>query len=53
MRDLEIPSLGRFGLAEADMGEIIEKGSKAGSMKTNPIALTTEEQREILEQAAG
>jgi len=53
VRDLEIPSLGRFGLAEADMGEIIEKGSKAGSMKTNPIALTTEEQREILEQAAG
>jgi alcohol dehydrogenase class IV len=53
VRDLEIPSLGRYGLAEVDMAKIIEKGSKAGSMKTNPVALTTEEQREILGQAAG
>ena len=34
-----------------DMAEIIEKGSKAGSMKANPIALTMEEQREILGRA--
>jgi alcohol dehydrogenase class IV len=49
--DLRIPSLGSYGLAQADMAEIIEKGSTAGSMKANPIVLTTEEQREILGQA--
>jgi alcohol dehydrogenase class IV len=49
--DLRIPSLGSYGLAPADMTEIIEKGSKAGSMKANPIVLTTEEQREILGRA--
>jgi alcohol dehydrogenase class IV len=50
-RDLKIPSLGSYGVVAADMAEIIQKGAKAGSMKTNPIALTNEEQREILEQA--
>jgi alcohol dehydrogenase class IV len=49
--DLRIPPLGSYGLAEADMAEVIEKSSQAGSMKANPIVLTTEEQREILGQA--
>jgi len=49
--DLRIPPLGSYGLAKADMAEIIEKGSTAGSMKANPIVLTTEEQREILGRA--
>jgi alcohol dehydrogenase class IV len=49
--DLRIPGLGSYGLAAADMAEIIEKGSQAGSMKANPIVLTAEEQREILQQA--
>jgi alcohol dehydrogenase class IV len=49
--DLRIPSLGSYGLAQADMAEIIEKGSKAGSMKANPIVLTAEEKREILGRA--
>jgi alcohol dehydrogenase class IV len=49
--DLRIPTLGSYGLVQADMAEIIEKGSKAGSMKANPIVLTNEEQREILGQA--
>jgi alcohol dehydrogenase class IV len=49
--DLRIPALGSYGLAVADMAEIVEKGSTAGSMKANPIVLTTEEQREILRQA--
>ena len=44
-------TLGSYGLSDADMAEVIEKGSKAGSMKANPIALTNEEQREILGQA--
>jgi alcohol dehydrogenase class IV len=46
--DLGIPPLASYGLAEADMAEVIEKASKASSMKANPIVLTTEEQREIL-----
>jgi alcohol dehydrogenase class IV len=46
--DLRIPPLGSYGLAAADLAEVIEKGSKAGSMKANPIVLTVEEQREIL-----
>jgi alcohol dehydrogenase class IV len=51
-RDLRIPLLGSYGMAERDFAEIIQKGSKAGSMKANPIVLTTEEQREILGRAA-
>jgi alcohol dehydrogenase class IV len=46
--DFGIPPLGRFGLTESDMAEVTEKGSKASSMKANPIVLTQEEQREIL-----
>jgi alcohol dehydrogenase class IV len=46
--DVGMRALGSYGLAEADLAEVIEKGSKAGSMKANPIVLTKEEQREIL-----
>ena len=49
--ELRIPPLGGHGLAPEDMAEIIEKGSKANSMKANPIVLSTEEQREILRHA--
>jgi len=49
--DLGMRSLGSYGLAEADLAEVIEKGSKAGSMKANPIVLTSEEKREILRGA--
>jgi alcohol dehydrogenase class IV len=49
--DVGMRSLGSYGLAEADFAEVMEKGSKAGSMKANPIVLTTEEQREILGRA--
>jgi alcohol dehydrogenase class IV len=48
---LRVPKLGSFGLAQADLPEVIEKGAKASSMKANPIVLTTEEQREILSRA--
>jgi alcohol dehydrogenase class IV len=51
-RDLRISSLGTYGMIPADFAEIIEKGSKAGSMKANPIVLTEEEQKEILERAS-
>jgi alcohol dehydrogenase class IV len=46
--DLRIPPLGKYGMAEADFAEVIEKGSRAGSMKANPVALSVEEQKEIL-----
>jgi alcohol dehydrogenase class IV len=48
VRALRVPTLGSFGLIQADLSEVIEKGAKASSMKANPIVLTIEEQREIL-----
>jgi len=50
-RHLGIPSLGNYGMTPASFAEIIEKGSKAGSMKANPIVLTQEEQKMILGRA--
>jgi alcohol dehydrogenase class IV len=49
--EVRIAPLGSYGLAQEDMAEVIEKASKANSMKANPIVLTTEEQREILRRA--
>jgi alcohol dehydrogenase class IV len=51
VKDMRIPLLGRYGFAQADIAEVIEKSAKANSMKANPIVLTTEEQREILGRA--
>jgi alcohol dehydrogenase class IV len=51
VRDLRVPALGSYGFAQAEFADVMEKGSKAGSMKANPIVLTTEEQREILGRA--
>jgi len=48
---LRIPPLGAYGLAAADIPEVIAKAAKASSMKSNPIALTAEEQRETLSRA--
>ena len=50
-RDLRIPPLGVYGMGRQDAPEVIEKGARASSMKANPIVLTPEEQREILEHA--
>jgi alcohol dehydrogenase class IV len=50
-RDLRIPPLGVYGIGRQDVSEVIEKGARASSMKANPIILTTEEQRDILERA--
>jgi alcohol dehydrogenase class IV len=49
--DMHIPGLGHFGLAAAEFAEVMEKSSKANSMKANPIVLTTEEQQEILRRS--
>lgn len=49
--DLHIPGLGQYGVSAGDLESLVEKSAAASSMKANPIVLTREEMREILEQA--
>jgi alcohol dehydrogenase class IV len=49
--DLKIPPLRTYGITTADFAELIERAGKASSMKANPISLTSEELREILQAA--
>jgi alcohol dehydrogenase class IV len=49
--DLAIPPLSQYGLLEAQFETVIEKSSRASSMKGNPISFTDEELRQILAQA--
>ncbi|MEW6159256.1 MAG: iron-containing alcohol dehydrogenase, partial [Verrucomicrobiota bacterium] len=49
--DLRIPSLSAFGLTANDFPMLIERGKQASSMKGNPISLTDDELREVLERA--
>jgi alcohol dehydrogenase class IV len=51
--DLQIAPLGTYGLRARDVPEVIEKAAKASSMKGNPIVLTPDELRWILERAIG
>lgn len=48
---LEIPSLSEYGIVAKDYPEIIEKSKQASSMKGNPITLTDNEYKFILDQA--
>jgi alcohol dehydrogenase class IV len=48
---LGIPALRAYGVQRDEFPELIEKASKASSMKGNPITLTREEMREILERS--
>ena len=50
-RQLQIPSLRNYGIRIDHFSDLIEKAKAASSMKTNPIALTELELREILESA--
>jgi alcohol dehydrogenase class IV len=50
-RDLAIPTLKHHGLTEADFPSLIDKASRASSMKGNPIKLTCDELAEILRRA--
>ncbi|MFW6170066.1 MAG: iron-containing alcohol dehydrogenase [Planctomycetota bacterium] len=50
-RQLNILPLGSYGLTESHFPDLIEKASRASSMKGNPIALRDEELREILSRA--
>lgn len=49
--DLNIPGLARFGLGETDFEAVVKKALNASSMKGNPIQLTEDDIREILERA--
>jgi alcohol dehydrogenase class IV len=48
---LKVPSLRAYGLRPDQFPELVEKAAKASSMKGNPIVLTSEEMREILERS--
>jgi alcohol dehydrogenase class IV len=50
-QNLRIPRLSSYGIKPAHLPEIIEKASAASSMKANPIELTRDELREILEKS--
>jgi alcohol dehydrogenase class IV len=50
-RRLAIPPLGAYGVAEADIPDLVSKAAGASSMKGNPIVLTIEELREIISRA--
>jgi alcohol dehydrogenase class IV len=48
---LKIPRLSAYGLCSGNVPELVERASQASSMKGNPVGLTAEELREILERA--
>jgi alcohol dehydrogenase class IV len=50
-RELKIPALSSFGVRQQDLLTLIEKASKASSMKGNPIVLTPDELREVCSAA--
>ena len=48
---LQVPSLASYGVTEEHFPLLIEKASASSSMKGNPILLTPEEMRDVLERA--
>jgi len=48
---LQVPSLASYGMTSADFPMLIEKASVASSMRGNPIELTPDEMREIVNRA--
>ncbi len=48
---LHIPPLAAWGMTPADFPTLIEKATAASSMQANPLKLTGDEMREILERA--
>ena len=50
---MHVPGLEDFGIAEADIPAIVEKGKQASSMKGNPVALTDAELADILFRSFG
>ncbi|HUQ91899.1 MAG TPA: iron-containing alcohol dehydrogenase [Bryobacteraceae bacterium] len=50
-RDMGIPPLRAYGVEQRHVSEIVEKATRASSMKSNPIVLTREELTDVLESA--
>jgi len=50
-QELKIPPLSSFGIRDDDVPVLVEKASRASSMKGNPITLTGEELCEVLSRA--
>lgn len=51
VRAMQVPGLGRYGCSPADFDALIPAAARSSSMKGNPIALTTDELRTILQRA--
>lgn len=51
IRELQIPGLSAYGIAESDIPVLVERSAKASSMKGNPVPLTSDEMHGILERA--
>jgi alcohol dehydrogenase class IV len=49
--DLEIPGLGTYGVRRADVPALADAASRASSTRGNPIGLTDQELREVIERA--
>jgi alcohol dehydrogenase class IV len=49
--DLHVPRLTAYGIQASDIPSLVQKASAASSTKGNPIVLTQQEMREILERA--
>lgn len=47
---LRVPRLAAFGIAPADLAEIVAKARQASSMKANPISLAGDELMRVLQQ---
>ena len=50
-RAFDIPALSSYGMTQADVPDLIDRALAATSMKANPIELTPDELREILDEA--
>ena len=49
--DLKIPALGTYGISPDDVAALSDKAAQASSMKGNPLVLTPDELREILNRS--
>jgi len=50
-RRLEVRPLRAYGVGDGDIADLVAKAASASSMKGNPIGLTPEELREIVERS--
>ncbi|MCD6049769.1 MAG: iron-containing alcohol dehydrogenase [Verrucomicrobia bacterium] len=51
VKDLQVPKLSKYGCEEKDVAEVVEKASKASSMKANPVELSKDELTAVLQAA--